>query len=165
VDERRWLIRPPEQVDYFDVFNTALHGIDAETVKDAPRWNLVLPALVDYIDDDIVVAHNAGFDIGVIRYACAVDNIEWPDMHFLCTLVLRVQPVHLTHRAPLVPRYRMLHTSVVTHSGCVHDVSRRGYPPLLRGTRRCARRTVLRSVLLMVCHGDGTGLTDVLPAR
>jgi DNA polymerase III epsilon subunit-like protein len=100
VDERRWLIRPPEQVDYFDPFNTALHGMDAETVKDAPRWSLVLPALVDHIGDDIVVAHNAGFDIGVIRYACAVDNIEWPGMQFLCTLVL-------ARRAMRLPSYRL----------------------------------------------------------
>jgi DNA polymerase III epsilon subunit-like protein len=100
VDERRWLIRPPEQVDYFDPFNTALHGMNAETVKDAPRWDLVLPALVDYVGNDIVVAHNAGFDIGVIRYACAVDNIEWPEMQFLCTLVL-------ARRAMRLPSYRL----------------------------------------------------------
>lgn len=100
VDERRWLIRPPEPVDFFSPFNVALHGIDAETVKDAPRWNLVLPAIVDYIDDDIVVAHNAGFDIGVIRYACAVDNIEWPEMQFLCSLVL-------ARRALRLPSYRL----------------------------------------------------------
>jgi DNA polymerase III epsilon subunit-like protein len=100
VDERRWLIRPPEQVDYFDAFNTALHGIDAEMVRDASRWNVVLPALVDYIGDDVVVAHNAGFDIGVIRYACAVDNIEWPEMRFLCTMVM-------ARRALSLPSYRL----------------------------------------------------------
>lgn len=103
VDERRWLIRPPEQVDYFDSFNTALHGIDAEAVKAAPRWNLVLPAIVEYIGTDVVVAHNAGFDIGVIRYACAVDGIEWPEMRFLCTLVLARHSMRLpSYRLPFV---------------------------------------------------------------
>lgn len=103
VDERHWLIRPPAPVDYFAPFNTALHGIDAETVRDAPRWNLVLPALVDYIADDVVVTHNAGFDIGVIRYACAVDNIEWPEMRFLCTLVLARHAMRLpSYRLPFV---------------------------------------------------------------
>ncbi|HET7386190.1 MAG TPA: exonuclease domain-containing protein [Nocardioidaceae bacterium] len=103
VDERRWLIRPPEQVDYFDGFNTVLHGIDAEMVRDAPRWDNVLPAIVDYIGDDVVVAHNAGFDIGVIRYACAVDNIEWPEMQFLCTMVMARRALSLpTYRLPFV---------------------------------------------------------------
>lgn len=100
VDERRWLIRPPMQVDHFDAFNVALHGIDASMVRDAPRWDVVLPALVAYIGDDVVVAHNAGFDIGVIRYACAVDNIEWPEMRFLCTLVM-------ARRALRLPSYRL----------------------------------------------------------
>lgn len=100
VDEQRWLIRPPEQVDYFDNFNSILHGIDAEMVRNAPRWSAVLPVLVDYIGDDVVVAHNAGFDIGVIRYACAVDNIEWPEMRFLCTMVM-------ARRALSLPSYRL----------------------------------------------------------
>lgn len=100
VDHRRWLIRPPEQVDYFAPFNVALHGIDANTVRDAPRWRDALPAIVDYIGDDIVVAHNAAFDIGVIRYACAVDNIEWPALRFLCTLVM-------SRRALRLPSYRL----------------------------------------------------------
>lgn len=100
VDERRWLIRPPQQVDYFAPFNVALHGIDADMVRNAPRWDVVLPAIVDYIGEDIVVAHNAGFDIGVIRYACAVDNIEWPEMRFLCTLVM-------ARRALRLPSYRL----------------------------------------------------------
>lgn len=104
VDERRWLIRPPEQVDYFAPFNVALHGIDSEAVRDAPRWETVLPAIVDYIGDDVVVCHNAGFDISVIRYACAVDNIEWPEMRFLCTLVT-------SRRALRLPSYRLPYVS------------------------------------------------------
>jgi DNA polymerase-3 subunit epsilon len=100
VDERRWLIRPPAKADFFEPFHTMLHGIDAEQVRDAPRWDVVLPAIVDYIGDDVVVAHNAGFDIGVIRYACAVDNIEWPEMRFLCSMVM-------ARRALSLPSYRL----------------------------------------------------------
>jgi DNA polymerase-3 subunit epsilon len=100
VDEQRWLIRPPEQVDYFDPFNVSIHGISAESVIGAPRWDVALPGIVDYIGDDVVVAHNAGFDIGVIRYACAVASIEWPTLKFLCTLVM-------ARRALRLPSYRL----------------------------------------------------------
>lgn len=100
VAERRWLMRPPKQVDYFDGYNTWIHGITAEMVATEPRWHDVLPKIVDFIGDDVVVAHNAGFDIGVIRYACAVDNIEWPAMRFLCTMVL-------ARRALSLPSYRL----------------------------------------------------------
>lgn len=110
VDERRWLIRPPEKADFFEPFHTMLHGIDAEQVRDAPRWHTILPAIVDYIGDDVVVAHNAGFDIGVIRYACAVDNIDWPEMRFLCSMVM-------ARRALALPSYRL--PFVAESLGCV----------------------------------------------
>lgn len=100
VDERHWLIRPPEQVDRFDPFNVRMHGITAEMVADAPRWNVVLPQIVNFIGGDVVVAHNAGFDTSVIRYACAADGIEWPSLTFLCTLVI-------ARRAFSLPSYRL----------------------------------------------------------
>lgn len=100
VERRHWLIRPPEGADWFDGWNIAIHGITAEMVADAPRWKDTLPAIVDFIGDDVVVAHNAGFDLGVIRYACALDNIEWPEMRFLCTLVM-------ARRAMALPTYRL----------------------------------------------------------
>lgn len=100
VAERRCLIRPPERVEHFDGWNTAIHGISSEMVADQPRWRDSLPVIVDFIGDDVVVAHNAGFDVGVIRYACAVDNIEWPEMQFLCTMVL-------SRRALRLPSYRL----------------------------------------------------------
>ena len=100
VDEARVLVRPPEAVDYFDGFNVALHGITPAMVADAPRWRDVLPVLVEMIGDDVLITHNAGFDIGVIRYACAADNIEWPTLRFVCTLVM-------TRTALCLPSYRL----------------------------------------------------------
>lgn len=100
VDERHWLIRPPIGADWFDGWNTSIHGITADMVADAPRWSEILPHIVSFIGDDVVVAHNAAFDTGVIRYACAVDNIEWPELKFLCTLVL-------ARRALSLPSYRL----------------------------------------------------------
>lgn len=103
VDKRHWLIRPPEGADWFDSWNTAIHGITAEMVADAPRWKDVLPDILSFIDDDVVVAHNAGFDTGVIRYACAIDGIEWPSLDFLCTLVVARRALALpTYRLPFV---------------------------------------------------------------
>lgn len=100
VGESLFLIRPPQEVDYFDGYNIAVHGITPAMVADVPRWSEVLPILTEEIGDDVVVAHNAGFDIGVIRYACAADNIEWPKMRFLCTLVM-------SRRALCLPSYRL----------------------------------------------------------
>lgn len=100
VESRHWLIRPPEGAGWFDGRNISIHGITAEMVADAPRWKDILPSIVGFIGDDVVVAHNAGFDLGVIRYACALDNIEWPEIRFLCTLVM-------ARRALALPSYRL----------------------------------------------------------
>ncbi len=103
VDTRQWLIRPSEAVEFFDGWNIAIHGITPEMVSTAPRWREILPHIVDFIGSDVLVTHNAGFDIGVIRYACAVDNIEWPALRFLCTLVLSRRALRLpTYRLPYV---------------------------------------------------------------
>jgi DNA polymerase-3 subunit epsilon len=103
VDQQRWLIRPPEAVDHFDAFNTSLHGISAADVAGAPRWASILPDIVNYIGGDLLVAHNAGFDIGVMRSACAVDGLDWPATRFLCTLVLSRHALSLpSYRLPFV---------------------------------------------------------------
>ena len=100
VAEASTLIQPPVVAGHFDAFNVSLHGITADMVANAPTWCEVLPWMVDFIGDDVVVCHNAGFDIGVLRYACAADNVAWPAMSFLCTLVA-------ARRSQQLPSYRL----------------------------------------------------------
>ena len=88
VDESFTLIHPPARFDHFDGFNTWLHHINADMVAGAPSWQKVADWIVRYTESDTLVCHNAGFDIGVIRYACIADGIPWPSVDFLCTLVL-----------------------------------------------------------------------------
>lgn len=119
VDQAHWLIRPPAKHDYFNRFNTLLHGISAETVRNSPRWHEVLPRLLSFTDGDPLVAHNAGFDLGVIRYACIADEIHWPTFDFLCTLVL-------SRRAFKLPSYRLPFVTaeagaVLEHHHDAHD--------------------------------------------
>ncbi|MGB3286521.1 exonuclease domain-containing protein [Mycolicibacter algericus] len=103
VAQARWLMRPPEAVDYFSPFNVWVHGITADVVAAEPRWRDMLPLILDFIGDDVLVAHNAGFDIGVIRYACIADGMDWPEVQFLCTLVIARRMMKLpSYRLPFV---------------------------------------------------------------
>jgi DNA polymerase-3 subunit epsilon len=70
VDRAGWLIRPPAGHDSFSEWNTRIHGIVAEDVVDALSWQDQLGDLVVFADGDALVAHNAGFDMGVIRGGC-----------------------------------------------------------------------------------------------
>ena len=71
VDRIGWFIRPPSGHDHFVDWNTRIHGITADMVLDAPSWVDQLPDLQTYIGGDALVAHNAGFDMQVIKTACA----------------------------------------------------------------------------------------------
>jgi DNA polymerase III epsilon subunit-like protein len=88
VDFESWLIRPPVDWDFFDYYNTFLHGITAEMVADHPRWPVILPLVTEFIGDDVVIAHNAGFDLHVLRSACYLTGLDSPSMSYLCSLVV-----------------------------------------------------------------------------
>ena len=86
VDRAGWLIKPPVGYDDFSEWNTRIHGIVRSDVADAPLWSEQLADLIVFIDGDHLVAHNAGFDMGVISGACRASNLEIPDFRYLCSL-------------------------------------------------------------------------------
>ncbi|MFR5946598.1 MAG: PolC-type DNA polymerase III [Clostridium sp.] len=45
---------------------TSINGITNEMVKDAPTIEEVLPKFIDFIKDDVLIAHNASFDMSFI---------------------------------------------------------------------------------------------------
>lgn len=49
---------------------TRLTGIDDSMVMDAPDITVVLPAFLEFCKDSVLVAHNAGFDVGFIQQNC-----------------------------------------------------------------------------------------------
>ena len=101
-DRARWLIKPPPGRDEFLPFNIKIHGITPEMVTDAASWEEQLAALRDFIGDDIVVAHNAGFDMGVIKGACAETVTPTPKLRYLCSVQVSRKTYDIpSHRLPL----------------------------------------------------------------
>lgn len=70
----------------FDSFNVWIHGITPEMVVGAPPWPEVRARLFTFGAGLPFVAHNAPFDMGVIRDACDVCGLEWPSVNYACTL-------------------------------------------------------------------------------
>ena len=91
------LMRPPVTVDYFEPFNVSIHGITPGMVKSKPRFGEIMPDLLDRIGDRTVVAHNAGFDLSVLRGACHLSGLEWPTLTYLCTIVMSRTLLELEH--------------------------------------------------------------------
>jgi len=83
VDERSWLIQP--LYNEYDGFNTSLHGISAADTEDAPSFGDVWAQAANLIGDRVLVAHNAPFDMSVIRHSAIFCDYTPLDASFLCT--------------------------------------------------------------------------------
>jgi DNA polymerase III subunit epsilon len=102
VDRAGWLIKPPLGHDSFTEWNTRIHGIMAVDVVDALLWSEQLRDLTDFADGDHLVAHNAGFDMGVINAACVASFVPTPNFRYLCSLQVARKTYHLdSYRLPV----------------------------------------------------------------
>jgi len=79
-----WLIRPPCW-PRFDYFNTRIHGITSKMVANEPTFDEVWSDIRPFFKGRTVVAHNAAFDIGVLRDMLKVYRVDIPDNPYLCT--------------------------------------------------------------------------------
>lgn len=97
-----WLIHPPEGHDRFFDINMKIHGIRPENVADAAGWSAQLPDLLAFAGDDVMVAHNAGFDMTVLRRACEVTGDAYPSFRYLCSLQVARKTYELeSYRLPV----------------------------------------------------------------
>ncbi|MFO7689871.1 MAG: exonuclease domain-containing protein [Cryobacterium sp.] len=102
VDKVYWLIQPPTGHDAFLEWNTKIHGLRAADVVGADTWAEQLPRLVAFADGDPLVAHNAGFDLGVIKTASTVTGQIVPDFTYVCSLQVARRTYHLdSYRLPV----------------------------------------------------------------
>src|SRR6201991_4259600 len=66
----------------------ALTGITTAMVCDAPKIDSVLPAFLEFSRGAVLVAHNAGFDVGFLRAAAERLGVPWKRPPVLCTVKL-----------------------------------------------------------------------------
>lgn len=83
-DEFYSLVNPET---HFDYFNTKLTGISEETVRNAPVFPELWTRIEPLMSEGLLVAHNAVFDMNVLK-KCLVDyGIDWkPYARYICTV-------------------------------------------------------------------------------
>ncbi len=87
VDTKSWLIKP-SSYPYFDDFNIYIHGITPEDVADKPEFNQIWnEELQSLLANKFVIAHNAGFDISVLRHTLQLYKIPFPTLKYSCSYI------------------------------------------------------------------------------
>jgi len=79
-------IRPPDM--RFNAFNIAFHGIGPEQVKDALEFPDLFERFRSRFEGRTLLAHNASFDMSVIRGTCDHYGLAYPELDYLCTVKL-----------------------------------------------------------------------------
>ncbi|WP_136036944.1 3'-5' exonuclease [Microbacterium sp. K35] len=97
-----WLIQPPPGHDEFMEWNVRIHGIRPEHVATAPSWADQFDRLCAFAGADVLVAHNAGFDLNVLRRAAEATGQICPPYRSLCSLQVARKTYQLdSYRLPL----------------------------------------------------------------
>lgn len=69
----------------FERTNIRIHGIRPQDVADAPDFGELWPRIREYFEGRILLAHNATFDLSVLRSSLKREGIFAPSFSYLCT--------------------------------------------------------------------------------
>jgi len=90
-----WLVRPPKGHGWFREDFIECHGLTHLDVLDASEFPAIAPEFLARLSRaDLVVAHNAQFDIGHLTETLDYFGLACPDFDYLCTcnLARRIWP-------------------------------------------------------------------------
>jgi DNA polymerase-3 subunit epsilon len=84
-ETKSWLIKPMH--NRFDYFNTLIHGIRPEHVADKPSFDELWPEIRPMVEHKFLIAHNAGFDMSVLRKTLESYGLPFPNLHYACSYI------------------------------------------------------------------------------
>lgn len=85
VSTKTWLIKPPS-FPYFNQRNIDVHGIVPNDVKDAPTFDEIWYEVQEMMYGNLMIAHNASFDAGVLRSCLDYYGMFKPNLNYLCSI-------------------------------------------------------------------------------
>lgn len=85
VEQNDYLIRPDDM--RFDGMNIGIHGIRPnDVINESEFGELYENVFREKLEGQLVVAHNASFDMSVLRKSLELYNIDFPKFDYLCTV-------------------------------------------------------------------------------
>jgi DNA polymerase-3 subunit epsilon len=83
-DRQSWLCQPP--FNEYEFWNTNVHGISAEDTELAPDFREVWFELQPILAEGPLLAHNASFDMRVLRSLIGSLELPAPAIRYACTV-------------------------------------------------------------------------------
>lgn len=133
-----WLIRPP--FNEYEYRNTLVHGLSAEDTELAPEFDEVWWEVRQVLEGARLLAHNASFDVRVLRACLGSREIPVPAYEYACTVTLARRAM------PELPRHTL--DTVCGHCGIrlVHHDAASDAEACARVALACAQVAGARSV-------------------
>ncbi|MBO4566903.1 MAG: 3'-5' exoribonuclease [Bacteroidales bacterium] len=123
IDTKSWLVRPEH--NEYDWFNISIHGITPEMTKHSPSFKQVWKEVGPLLENQIVVAHNTGFDMYALRDAFDYDDMPYPHFQYYCSYraARYTVPDAYSYSLPLICRHLGIpfdkhHRAGVDAEGC-----------------------------------------------
>lgn len=82
VEKRTWLIKPTPNVFTFSF----VHGIYPQDVENEPTFDEIWSEIRPFLEDSFVVAHNAAFDMQVLRRTLMIYDLALPKFNYACSI-------------------------------------------------------------------------------
>lgn len=97
-----WLVQPP--FNEYEFWNTRVHGISAEDTELAPDFRELWFELQPILAEGPLLAHNASFDMRVLRALIASMELPTPPVRYACTVSMarKAFPKLSSHRLNVV---------------------------------------------------------------
>jgi DNA polymerase III subunit epsilon len=89
--ERSYLVQPPG--NEYKSLHSSIHGIDALRTKEQPTFPAIWEKIESFLINNLLVAHNAAFDLKVLNSALDYYNIPKPV--FTCDCTFRITGLNL----------------------------------------------------------------------
>ena len=96
---KSWLIRPKDNV--YDDFNVLIHGIYSKMTENEPEFDVIWKEILPLVENKFLIAHNAGFDMSVLRKTLDLYNLPYPSLRYACSYIFS------KHTWPGLPSYNL----------------------------------------------------------
>lgn len=81
----------------FDSFNVGIHGITPKDVADADAFPVIWEQIEPLFKENLIAAHNANFDLSVLKKTLAHYGLSGVQLNYVCTLDISHSLLNLQH--------------------------------------------------------------------